>query len=260
MVDLSLSDEALEETVRSITGFIDTQCEQAGVDGVVLGLSGGVDSAATAGLATKALGPGRAKALVLPAAPTSDRSVELAMEVADMFDLEVEIVDMEPIVTTVRRAYAEEIDRTSLGNVRARTRAVYWYLVANEEDRLVLGGGNRTEYLTGYCTKYGDIAVDCLPLGNLYKAQVRQVASHIGVPEEVVTRTPTAELWEDQTDEAELGIDYDTLDGIIAMYIDGEHSASETIEHLGIERGLFERIERLIADSAHKRRPPATPA
>ncbi len=259
MMDITLTDDELDHRIKHITSFIESQCVEAGVDGVVLGVSGGIDSSTTAGLASMAIGPSNVKALILPAAPTTDRSVDLAWDVAQSFELQAEQVDMEPIVNSVADIYPGEPGKTSLGNVRARVRAVYWYLIANEESRLVLGGGNRTEWLTGYFTKHGDIAVDCLPLGNLYKGQVRQIAAHIGVPETVVKRTPTAELWEDQTDEAELGIDYDTLDAIIAMYVDGGQSRHETIEQLGIDEFLLDRVEALIEESAHKRRLPPTP-
>ncbi|MFP4627689.1 MAG: NAD+ synthase [Halobacteriales archaeon] len=259
MPDLRLDDGELEERIETITSFIAERCEAAGVNGVVLGLSGGVDSATTTGLAARALGPDRVRPLALPAAPTAPESLEYAGAVADAFGLELETIDVEPVVEEVRSIHPRGVDRKPLGNVRARVRAVYWYLVANQEGRLVLGGGNRTEWLVGYFTKYGDIAVDILPLGNLYKTQVRQVARHIGVPEAVLERAPTAELWEDQTDEGELGIAYDTLDGILSLRVDEELGVAETAEALHVDETLVERVDSLRTASTHKRRPPATP-
>lgn len=259
MPDLTFDEGEFERRVDGIVAFIEEQCAAAGVDGVVIGLSGGVDSATTAALAARAVGPDDVRALFLPAAPTSDRSVQLANAVADALGLELSEVTVEPIVEAVAGVHDGPVEQVPLGNVRARVRAVYWYLVANQEDRLVVGGGNRTEWLTGYFTKYGDIAVDCLPLGNLYKAQVRQVAARLGVPQEVIERAPSAELWPDQTDESELAIAYETLDAILALYIDGTHSREETADQLDIEPSVIDRIDRLVVESRHKRRLPPTP-
>lgn len=259
MPDLQFATHDLEDRIEGIVQFIREETESAGVDGVVLGLSGGVDSATTAGLATKALGPDRVRALALPAAPTAPDSITYAESVAEAFDLELEVIEVEPIARAVEDAHPRPVDEVALGNVRARVRAVYWYLVANQESRLVLGGGNRTEWLTGYFTKYGDIAVDLLPLGNLYKTQVRQVARHVGVPEAVVERTPTAELWADQTDEAELGVSYETLDGVLAEHVDGDASVVETAEQLDVDEAVIRRVQALVDGSSHKRTLPPTP-
>ncbi|MFB6090461.1 MAG: NAD(+) synthase, partial [Halobellus sp.] len=115
------------------------------------------------------------------------------------------------------------------------------------------------EALTGYFTKYGDQAVDCNPIGNLYKQQVRQLAAHLGAPERLVAKTPSAEMWSGQTDEAELGLDYDTLDAILALHIDGPLSTAATVRHLGVTEEQVERVVDLYEGSAHKRSMPAAP-
>jgi len=123
----------------------------------------------------------------------------------------------------------------------------------------VLGTGNRSEALTGYYTKYGDQAVDCNPIGNLYKTQVRQLARELGVPEDIVTKPPTAGLWAGQTDEGELGIDYPTLDSVLALHVDGPLSAAATVRELDVDREAVAHVRGLYERSAHKRAMPPSP-
>jgi NAD+ synthase len=130
---------------------------------------------------------------------------------------------------------------------------------ANSRDAVVLGTGNRSEAQVGYFTKYGDGAVDCLPIAPLYKGQVRQLARHVGVPEDLAAKTASAELWTDQTDEGELGLDYDTLDSILALHVDGPLSVSATAAELDVGEHLVERIREMYDRSAHKRQFPPGP-
>jgi NAD+ synthase len=123
----------------------------------------------------------------------------------------------------------------------------------------VLGTGNRAEAAVGYFTKYGDGAVDCHPIGNLYKQQVRQLAHHVGVAEDLAEKTPTAELWEEQTDESEMGVDYDTLDAVLALHVDGPLSRAATVRTVGCEPDAVDRIVGMYERSAHKRRMPPAP-
>jgi NAD+ synthase len=131
--------------------------------------------------------------------------------------------------------------------------------VANHENRLVLGTGNRTEALAGYYTKYGDQAVDCNPIGNLYKLQVRQLAAYADVPEDLIEKTPSAGMWAGQTDEEELGVGYDTLDRVLALYVDGPLSKAATTRTLDVDPALVERVEELHTRSEHKRHMPPAP-
>lgn len=260
MPDLSLSKAELRDYTEYLRRFVRERVETADADGVVLGLSGGVDSATVAGIAASTLDPAVVTGLILPAAPTSDRSLELAEAVASKFAIETRTVDIEPIVELALTAYPDEVEAMTRGNVRARARALYWYLVANEENRLVLGGGNRTEWTIGYFTKHGDAAVDCLPLAGLYKQQVRQLAEYLGVPAPTIDRKPTAELVADQTDEDELKMDYDTLDAILALHVHGPLSAAGTAEVLEVELGEINRIDNMVKASQHKRQLPAMPS
>ncbi len=130
------------------------------------------------------------------------------------------------------------------------------YLVGNHEQALVLGTGNRSEALVGYYTKYGDGAVDCHPIAALYKQQVRQLAKHVGVPDDLAEKTASAEMWAGQTDADEMGMDYDTLDSILALHIDGGVPAAATADRLGVPLDVVETVREMYESSAHKRAMP----
>jgi NAD+ synthase len=260
MVDLRFSEEELETVHTRITDFIAGRVEEAGADGAVLGLSGGIDSTLTAHLTVDALGADRLHGLVLPATVSSEDNMSDAERVARELDVSYDVIEIEPIVDSLVGVLPEvEGDHVAVGNARARIRAVLNYLLANHENRLVLGTGNRAEAAVGYFTKYGDGAVDCHPIGNLYKQQVRQLAHHVGVAEDLAEKTPTAELWEEQTDESEMGVDYDTLDAVLALHVDGPLSRAATVRTVGCEPDAVDRIVGMYERSAHKRRMPPAP-
>lgn len=260
MIDLRFSEEELDTVHDRITTFIADTVREAGADGAVLGLSGGIDSTLTAYVATEALGAKNLHGLVLPGTVSSDENMSDAERVAQELEIPYDVIEINPIIERFVAALPEtEGDHVAVGNTRARTRAVLNYLLANHENRIVLGTGNRAEAAVGYYTKYGDGAVDCHPIGNLYKQQVRQLARHVGVSEELAAKTPTAELWEDQTDEGELGIDYDTLDTVIALHIDGPLSATATSRAVGCNETVVREVVALYEQSAHKRAVPPAP-
>ncbi|WP_336364369.1 NAD+ synthase [Halalkalicoccus salilacus] len=260
MVDLRFSEEELETVNARITGFIADTVEEAGADGAVLGLSGGIDSTLTAHLAVDALGTDRLHGLVLPATVSSEENMSDAELVARELGISYDVIEIEPIVDSLLDALPEaDGDHVAVGNARARIRAVLNYLLANHENRLVLGTGNRAEAAVGYFTKYGDGAVDCHPIGNLYKQQVRQLAHHVGIAEDLAEKTPTAELWADQTDESEMGVDYDTLDAVLALHVDGPLSRAATVRTVDCEPDAVDRIVGMYERSAHKRQVPPSP-
>ena len=261
MIDLHFSESELEAVRDHVVAFVRGQTAAAGTESAVLGLSGGIDSTLTAHIAVEALGAENVHGLVMPGAVSSEANMSDAELVAEMLEIPFDVVEINPVVESFRNAFPETgTDREAVGNLRARTRAVLSYLMANHEESMVLGTGNRTEALVGYFTKYGDGAVDCHPIGNLYKQQVRQLARHVGVPDEFVEKTPTAELWAGQTDESELGIDYDTLDAILALSVDGPLSPAATARELPeVKVATVERIQRMVERSAHKRAVPPAP-
>lgn len=259
-LDLRLSESELEETRKRIVSFIASLVDDAGTDGAVLGLSGGIDSTLTAYLAVEALGEDGLHGITMPAEVNDPDVMSDAERVAHDLGIEYDIVEIQPIAEAFFSAIPEAADdRMATGNVYVRSRAVLNYFVANAENRVVLGTGNRAEAMTGYFTKYGDQAVDCNPIGNLYKQQVRQLAAHVGVPHDLVMQEPTAGMWEDQTDAEEMGLDYDTVDAILAVHVDGGLSRAATVRELDVPTEAVDRVVELYERSAHKRLMPPAP-
>ncbi|OYR47052.1 NAD+ synthase, partial [Halorubrum sp. Ea8] len=198
--------------------------------------------------------------ITMPSAVNDPDVMTDAERVAHELGIEYDVVEIQPIAESFFDAFPEAAaDQTAAGNVYVRTRAVLNYLVANAENRVVLGTGNRAEAMTGYYTKYGDQAVDCNPIGNLYKQQVRQLAAHVGVPRELVMQEPTAGMWEGQTDAEEIGLDYDTVDAILAVHVDGGLSRAATVRELDVPAEAVDRVVELHDRSAHKRSMPPAP-
>jgi len=259
-LDLRFGPDELEDVRARITSFIAEMVDAAGAEGAVLGLSGGIDSTTTAHLAVDALGADGLHGLVMPSAVNDPDNMADAEAIAQGLGISYDIVEIEPIAERIIGAIdGAGTDQTARGNVYVRTRAVLNYLVANQQQRIVLGTGNRAEAMVGYYTKYGDQAVDCNPIGPLYKQQVRQLAASIGVPMELVMKTPSAGMWVGQTDEGELGMSYDTLDAILALHVDGPLSVAMTAEAIGVDAADVEAVDALVSTSAHKRSMPPAP-
>ena len=259
-LDLRFGPDELDDVRTTITAFIAEMVESAGAEGAVLGLSGGIDSTTTAHLAVEALGADGLHGLVMPSAVNDPDNMADAEAVAEGLGISYDVVEIEPIAEQIIDAVGGVgEDETARGNVYVRTRAVLNYLVANHRQRIVLGTGNRAEAMVGYYTKYGDQAVDCNPIGPLYKQQVRQLAASMGVPMELVMKTPSAGMWVGQTDEGELGMSYDTLDAILALHVDGPLSVAMTAEVIGVDAADVEAVDALVAASAHKRAMPPAP-
>jgi NAD+ synthase len=259
-LDLRFSEDELSARRDRIQTFIRDTVEDAGAERCVLGLSGGIDSTTVAHLAVDELGANALYGLVMPGSVSSEENMSDAERVAESLGIEYDVVEIDPFVDLLTEMYPDaEGDQLAVGNARARTRGVLNYLVANHESGLVVGTGNRTEALAGYFTKYGDQAVDCNPIGNLYKMQVRQLARDLGVPEGLVTKTPTAGLWQGQTDEEEMGVGYDTIDAVLAIHVDGGVPASATASHLGVDESVVQKVQDRYERSEHKRSMPPAP-
>jgi len=246
-----------------IAGWLRFQMDQVGASRLVLGLSGGIDSAVVCALSTMAAGPSRVIAAIMPIHSRSEdmRDAEL---VASAFEVVPRVIDLVPAhdaliaampgdgaagledadVDPARQATRRQL---ALANIKPRLRMTSLYYLANRYNGIVVGTGNKTELAIGYFTKYGDGGVDLLPLGDLDKTAVRGLARTLGVPEPVIIKAPSAGLWEGQTDEAEIGVTYDELDRALASTADGDHDNP-------LDPEMMDRVSALVAASEHKRR------
>jgi NAD+ synthase len=249
---------------RVIGEFIRGQLEQAGFERAVLGLSGGIDSAVVAYLVAEAIGPERLLAVMMPYRTSSPASRTDAESVVATLGCASEVVDISPMVdgyfgteATPGAAGAAGLTATPLrrGNFAARIRMAVLYDRSVTWGGLVVGTGNKTETLIGYTTLFGDSASAFNPIGDLYKSQVRQLAVALGVPDTIVRKPPTADLWPGQTDEIEGGFSYPVLDRLLFWRVDKRRSLEEMAE-LGYEAAVVERVDRLVAGSEFKRQVP----
>lgn len=216
----------LERTEKTISGFIRHVVSQANFNGVVLGLSGGLDSAVVAALAAKCLGSDKVIGLMLPHKFSSQESLDHARLVADKFSIKTKIID----ITDMASGYCEETDKLRFGNLLARLRMCVIFDQSQATKSIVLGTSNKSEMLVGYTTWWGDMAAGCYPIGDLYKTQVRALAKYVGVPDIIISKPPTADLWSGQTDEGEIGITYEKLDKMLVLMVEGEKTDQQIIE------------------------------
>ncbi|WP_456422961.1 NAD+ synthase [Thermococcus sp.] len=246
-----------ERVTEKLTSFIQEKVDDSKASGVVIGVSGGIDSATTAYLAVKALGKERVLGLIMPY--YQNRDIEDARLVCSSLGIEWEEINIKPIVDSFIAQLGFQPDKRSLGNIMARTRMVLLYAHANAKNYLVLGTSNRSEFLTGYFTKWGDGASDYAPLINLYKTEVWEIAKLLGVPERIIEKKPTAGLWEGQSDEEELGISYRLLDEILWRLVDLKMPKDEIAKELEVPIERVEYVDNLVKKSEHKRRLPVGP-
>jgi NAD+ synthase len=241
--------------VEVIVDFIRRQLEQAGFARLVVGLSGGVDSATVGFLAARAIGPDNLLAVRMPYATSSEASETDAMRVVSALGCRTERVEITPMVEPMLALITDD-DPTARnvrrGNVMARQRMIVLYDRSAAFDALVIGTSNKTEALLGYGTLHGDMAAALAPIGDLYKTQLRAVARELGVPAEVVAKPPSADLWPGQTDEGELGRSYDLLDRALYALVDRRWTV-DRCERAGLPRDLVEWVERRVARMEFKR-------
>jgi len=234
--------------------FLRDEIRKVGIEHAVIGLSGGIDSALACYLAAQAIGAHNVYAVRLPYKSSSQDSLDHAQLVIDDLKINSETFDITDMADPL-------IDRTSgmsdkrKGNVMARARMIALYDRSAAHNALVIGTSNKTELLLGYGTLYGDMASALNPIGDLYKTQIRQLARAIGVPQPIIDKAPSADLWLGQTDEGEMGLTYAEVDQLLYLLVDERYSPAEAIE-AGFDRTYVDRVWRMIRTTHFKRRGP----
>jgi NAD+ synthase len=246
--DLSVD---IEETKQTLVDFIRSKVSRAGYSRAVVGLSGGVDSSLSGYLAAAALGPENVMAIRMPYKTSSAESLDHAQLVIDNLGVNSLTIPITDMVTPLFERFptANQIRR---GNAMARARMIVLYDQSHAFEGLVVGTGNKTEFLLGYTTLYGDAACAFNPLGDLYKTRVRQLARAMGVPDVIITKPPSADLWLDQTDEGELGFTYEEVDQLLFLLVDKRYPPDECIK-AGYDEHFVKAVINLIRKNSFKR-------
>lgn len=224
---------------EKISDWIKEKVREVGAKGVIVGLSGGVDSSVVAVLSKKALG-GNVLGIIMPC-HSNPTDMEHAKTIAKKFGIKTQIVNLTPLYDFILKTFPPGSDMAK-ANLKPRLRMVTLYYFANMYGYLVVGTGNKSEEMVGYFTKYGDGGVDILPIGDLLKKEVRTLARELGIPKEIIYKPPSAGLWDGQTDEREMGITYEQLDSIL--------------EKNNFSGELGKKVSEMIRKSEHKRNPP----
>jgi len=255
---LSINPKIVE---KKLLTFIKQKVKDASADGVVIGMSGGIDSSTNAFLCAEALGATNVLGVSMPeGGVTSSADTFDAKEVAVKLGIGYRVIDIASTIDGLRRSIIDfKVDeRLSAANLKPRVRMAILYYYANLTNCLVAGSGNRSEFRAGYFTKYGDGAVDIAPIGCLYKTQVKQLAAHLGVPQKIIDKIPTAGLWCGQTDESELGLPYEKLDMIYAG-LDLKLSHGAIAKAAGVKLKDVECFIERERKTAHKLKVPEVP-
>jgi len=248
-----------QKVEHEILYFIQKIVEEAKAEGVVVGLSGGIDSSVVAVLCVKALGSGKVIGLLMPDSeitPTTD--MEDAKNLSSKFGINTYTVSIDFITKAFLENIPMDIDRVALANIRARIRMALNYYFANIFNYLVVGTGDRSEYLIGYFTKYGDGGNDLLPIAHLYKTQVKQLGKYLGLPIKIIDKPSSPQLWKGHKAIDEIPTDYDVLDLILYTIFDLKMENGKIVSQLNINEKLIQDVHKRYKESMHKRSCPPT--
>ena len=237
-----------------LLAFIRNEISKVGFQSAVLGLSGGIDSAVVCELAARALGPENVLAVLMPYRTSSPESVRHARMMVEKTGVLSEEVEISGVVDAFFEGMSEA-GRLRMGNVMARTRMLYLYDVSARDSRLVVGTSNKTELLLGYGTLFGDMASAVNPIGDLYKTQIWGLARHLRLPEEIVSKTPSADLWEGQSDEEDLGFGYEEVDLLLYLMLERRMGRDAIIQE-GIDEVFYDKVRKMVVRNQYKRMMP----
>jgi NAD+ synthase len=246
------------EAQKRICRFIKEYVKNTRAEGIVLGLSGGIDSGTIAALASVAIGGENVLGLMLPEKENfNQKDIDDARVIANQFHLKTQVCDMSNALKGIYESIPifDSDDKLCKGNLKARTRMIFLYYYANKQQRIVCGSSDKSETMMGYFTKWGDVAADIAPIMDLYKTQVRKLAIHMGIPKELALKPSTPALWPNQLAESELGIKYETLD-LILYGIERFMNPREIAEQLVVEEPVVQKIKNRWLANEHKRRLP----
>jgi NAD+ synthase len=251
----------LEIAQNKIIDFIRKETSKACVNGAVIGISGGIDSALVAALSVQALGKDKVLGIHMPESGlTPVQDSKDAKTLAYWLGIEFKTMEISGIISAFMAAVpkSEAADQLSKGNLKARIRMTLLYFHANQMNRMVMGTGNKTEILLGYYTKYGDGGVDLEPIGGLYKTEVWELSRKLGIPDSLITKKPSAGLWVGQTDEAELGISYVKVDEMLRM-LEQNKEPELILKTLEVSADKLNSVIKRIERNEHKRKTPPVP-
>ena len=249
----------LEKTKSNIVDFIKSKVDEANCNGIAIGLSGGIDSTLTAYLACEAVGKDNVFGIIMPSTTTPAEDNIHGIEVAQRLGIKYKEIAIDSILNEYLSMTQLEENHLAIGNLKARIRMSIIYYYANFKNYLVSGTGNKSEILIGYFTKHGDGACDMEPIGDLYKSEVFELSKHLNVQEEIINKPPRAGLWNNQTDEEEIGMSYDLLDEILYLFSEKDMENTEIADKLEISVDDVDMIITKIIRSEHKSKVPESP-
>ena len=249
----------LDESKKNIVEFVQNKVSQANADGLVVGLSGGIDSTLAAFIACEAVGSENVFGLIMPSTTTPTEDKLHGTEIAQLLGMDYEEIAIDSILNEFLSVTQIKKDELAIGNLKARIRMSVSYFYANSKNYLVCGTGNKSEILIGYFTKHGDGACDIEPIGDLYKTDVYKLAEYMDVPQKILDKPPRAGLWNNQTDEDEIGMAYELIDKILYLNLEKALSIDKIADDLDISVDSVNMIINRVNRNEHKSKVPECP-
>jgi NAD+ synthase len=255
---LKLVDRDYGKISKRIERFISGYVSKSSAKGLVVGLSGGLDSSVVLKLSVNALSPSRVLGVIIPSDTTPKEDVDHAAELANSLGIKYHVIDIAPLLAKYADMLPE--DKKARGNLMARVRMNILYYYAGVNGYLVAGTSDKSEVMIGFFTKWGDGAADILPIADLYKTQVRALARHLGIPRAIIEKKSSPQLWINHLAEEEIGMDYETIDPILYLLVDRKMKPKAVAKKLGIPANQVDKVKDMMEKSLHKRSPAPIPS